>query len=100
MDTQRCKVWSKKHGHDTYDSDDSDLDEDEIRPKGLKKRTTGGKCKCGSTTHQRTTHSECCLNQKAAFQIRKNGNVVILSMTEHLKMMMSFVTVSGKVRNL
>ena len=62
VDAQRRKVWSKKHGHDTYgsdDSDDSDLDEDELKPKGRKKRTTGGMCKCGSTTHQRTNHSEC-----------------------------------------
>ena len=61
VDAQRRKVWSKKHGHDTYDSDDSDLDEDELKPKGWKKRTTGGMCKCGSTTHKRTNHSESVL---------------------------------------
>ena len=61
MDAQRCKMWSKKHGHDTYDSD---LDEDELKPKGQKKHTTGGACKCGSTTHQRTNHSDCRLNAK------------------------------------
>ena len=64
MDAQRRKVWSKKHSHNTYSSDDSDLDEDELKPKGRKKRTAGGTCKCGSTTHQRTNHSECRLNEK------------------------------------
>ena len=64
VDAQRCKVWSKKLGHDTYGSDDSDLDEDELKPKGRKKRMTGGTCKCGSTTHQHTHHSDCCLNEK------------------------------------
>ena len=63
MDGQRRKVLSRKHGHDTYGNDDSDLDEDEIKPIGQKKHTTGGECKCGSTT-QRTNHSECSLNPK------------------------------------
>ena len=71
VDAQHRKVWSKKHGHDTYGSDDSDLDEDEIKPKGWKKHTTGGKCKCGSTTHQRTTHSECRLNPKSGISNTK-----------------------------
>ena len=71
VDAQCRKVWSKKHGHDTYGSDDSDLDEDEIKPKGRKKHTSEGKCKCGSTTHQRTTHSECPLNQKSGISSRK-----------------------------
>ena len=66
MDVQRRKVWSKKHGHDTYDSD---LDEDELKTKGQKKHITGGMCKCGFTTHQRTNHSDCPLNEK----IKKSG---------------------------
>ena len=41
-----------------------DIDEDELKRKGQKKRTTGGTCKCGSTTHLRTNHSECPLNVK------------------------------------
>ena len=69
MDARRRKVWSKKHGHDTYGSDDSDLDKDELKPKGRKKCTAGGTCKCGSTTHQHTNHSECHLNEKN----RKSG---------------------------
>ena len=50
VDALCCKLWSKKHGHDTYGSDDSDIDEDELKRKG-QKCTTGGTCKCGSTTH-------------------------------------------------
>ena len=72
MDAQRRKLWSKKHGHDTYGSDDSDIDEDEIKPKGRK-------CKCGSTTHQRTNHSDCPLNTKNTIsnkKIRESGNSV------------------------
>ena len=38
------KLSSKKHGHDTYGSDDSDIDKDELKRKGQKKRTTGGTC--------------------------------------------------------
>ena len=71
VDAQRRKVWSRNHGHDTYGSDNSDLDEDEIKRKGRKKRASEGKCKCGSTTHQRTTHSECLLNQKSGISSRK-----------------------------
>ena len=63
MDAQCCKLWSKRHGHDTYgSSDNSDTDKDEIKPKKQKKRTTGGQCRCGSTAHQRTNHSDCPLN--------------------------------------
>ena len=32
---------------------------DELNQKGQKKRTTGGMCKCGSTTHLHTNHSDC-----------------------------------------
>ena len=60
MDAQCRKLWSKSHGH----SDDSDIDKDEIKPKRQKKRTTGGQCRYGSTTHQRTKHSDCPLNVK------------------------------------
>ena len=76
MDAQCCKVWSKKHG---YGSDNSDLDEDEIKQKGQKKCMTVGKCKCRLTTHQCTTHSECHLNLKSGISSRKrreSGNSV------------------------
>ena len=78
--------------NDTYGSDDSNLDGDEIKRKGQKKRTSEWKCKYGSTTHQRTNHSECLLNQKSGISSRKKMGVLILSMTEHLKMVMSFIT--------
>ena len=83
VDAQRRKVWSRKHGHNTYGSDDSNLDEDEIKPRSQKKRTTGGTCKCGSTTHQRTNHSECSPNPKKT-AIRENRKVAILLMTDRL----------------
>ena len=63
-DAQCRKLWSKKHGHNTYSSDNSDIDKDELERKGQKKRTTGGTCKCESTTHQRTNHGDCPLNVK------------------------------------
>ena len=73
MDAQQRNMWSKKHGHDTYGSDDSDIDEDE-KPRGQKKRITGGQCKCGSTTHQRTNHSDCPYNPKNTISSnRKRG---------------------------
>ena len=64
MDAQCRKLWSKRHGHDTYGSDDSDIHEDEIKPKRQEKCAIGGQCKCGSTTHQRTNHSYCPFNVK------------------------------------
>ena len=70
MDAERCKEWTKKHGHDTYGSDDSEGDEGELKPKGRKKRKQGkvctdGKCKaCGSTSHQRSNHKDCPFNKK------------------------------------
>ena len=36
MDAQRHKLWSKRHGHDTYGSDNSNMDKDELKPKGQK----------------------------------------------------------------
>ena len=64
MDAQCCKLWSKRHGHDTYGSDNSDIDEDEIKPKRQNKHATGGTCRCGSITHQCTNHSDCPSNVK------------------------------------
>ncbi len=58
-DAQCRKDWSKRHGHDTY-GDTDDLDS-EAKPKVSKKvkpakSSSGGKCKCGSTTHRRSNH--------------------------------------------
>ena len=67
-DAQRRKEWSRKHGHDTY-GDDEDSDTAELKPKAKKKSKKGqkmveGQCKCGSTTHLRTSHNECPYNKK------------------------------------
>ena len=67
-DAQRRKEWSRKHGHDTY-GDDEDSDTAELKPKEKTKSKKGqkmveGQCKCGSTTHLRTSHSECPYNKK------------------------------------
>ena len=70
LDAERRKEWTKKHGHDTYGSDDSEGDEGELKLKGRKKRKqekvcTDGKCKaCGSTSHQRSNHKDCPYNKK------------------------------------
>ena len=70
LDAQRRKDWSKKHGHDTYGSGDSDEDDGELKSNVQKKRkqgqiSTGGKCKsCGSTSHLRSNHSECPFNKQ------------------------------------
>ena len=69
VDTQRRKEWSKKHGQDTYGSDD-DEDDSEIKSKGQKKHrqgqaSTGRRCKaCGLSSHQRSNHSKCPFNKK------------------------------------
>ena len=75
-----------------YGSDDSNIDEDE-KPRG-QKRMTGGQCKCGSTIHQRTIHSDCPFTQKTPFQILETEKVAILTTTEHLKTVMSFITLN------
>ena len=67
-DAQRRKEWSRKHGHDTY-GDDEDSDTAELKPKEKKKSNKGqrmveGQCKCGSTTHLRTSHKLCPYNKK------------------------------------
>ena len=64
-DAQRCKEWSKKHGHDTYGDDE---DSDELKPKGKKKqkgtkKKVKGQCKCGSTTHGSPMRSALTINR-------------------------------------
>ena len=69
--TKRCE-WSKKHGGDTYgETDDTDS-------KGPEKSVTQiKKCKCGSTTHSRTTHRDCPLNMKSS-------NILSIDISEDL----------------
>ena len=78
--------------HDTYGSDDSDIDEDEIKPKRQKKRTTGGQCRCGSTTHKCTNHSDCPLNVKnqrcnvsVDDRASENKDVIILKIPRQIR---------------
>ena len=64
MDRECRKKWSKKHGHDTYGSDDSDEDGNELKPRRQKKHkgqvSTGGKFRaCGATSHQWSNHRDC-----------------------------------------
>lgn len=71
-DAQRRKVWSHKHGHDTYGDQDSgdqgsgDEDSREFKPKvSRKKGSFDGKCKaCGSTTHLRSSHKDYPFNKR------------------------------------
>ncbi len=67
-DSQRRKKWSAKHGHDTYGGDTEDLDS-EAKPKHSKQakqkgKSSGNVCRCGSTSHSRTSHRDCPLNMK------------------------------------
>ena len=60
MDAQRRKEWSKKHGHHTYgDTVEESLAKTVTAGQG--KKSGASKCKCGSTTHKRSTHKNCPL---------------------------------------
>ncbi len=58
-DAQERKAWSKRHGRDTYGSD-----EDEEWDDGKKDDTATKACKCGSKTHLKSTHRDCPLHKK------------------------------------
>ena len=85
-DEQVRKEWSKKHGHNTYGDDDSDV---ELKPKGRerqkkRKAATGGKCSaCGSTSHRSSRHRDCPFNKRAQGadddKASENSDVVQLS---------------------
>ena len=55
------KQWSKKHGGDTYGEGYSSDSEEEKKPR--KKKEESSQCKCGSTTHYRTTSKKCPYNK-------------------------------------
>ena len=94
---------TNSHGHDTYGSDNSDIDEDELKPKGQKKRTTGGMmCKCGSTTHQRTNHSDCpynVKNQKSDVSVddRASDNSDVIYYSDHSLSDAESISLKGSV---
>lgn len=63
------KLWSKKHGHDTYGDEEDPIDEDNVpRSAELRnKEKSKGKTpcnRCGSTNHSRSTHRDCPYNKK------------------------------------
>ena len=61
IDAQYRKDWSKKHGEDTY----GDVSENLLVNTNARNcaKGSGSRCKCGSTTHKRTSHKECSLNK-------------------------------------
>ena len=67
-DAQCRKRWSKDHGHDTYGDDENDDLEltTKVESRGKRRqKLSGKKCKaCGSTTHMRSSHTECPFNKK------------------------------------
>ena len=62
-DATERREWSKKHGGDTYGET---KDTDSKAPKKSKGGATQINilCKCGSTSHSRSTHRDCPLNTK------------------------------------
>ena len=61
IDAQCRKDWSKKHGEDTY----GDVSENLLINTNARNcaKGSGSRCKCGSTTHKRTSHKDCPLNK-------------------------------------
>ena len=78
-EAQRRKLWSKKHGHDTYGGVD-DMEHDIGVEKKGKKQAVEGKCKaCGSNTHQRSNHKECPFNKQKSL-LTAHPHVLRMSM--------------------
>ena len=90
MDAQRRKVWSRKHGHDTYGSNNSDLDEDEIKPKARRSVRLEGSANVGPPLINVPTIVNVLQILKTA--IRENREVAVLLMTDRLQTVMSFIT--------
>ena len=84
-DAQRCKAWSKKHGHDTYGDDDCNDDDIELMSIEYKKqpRSAGMKYKaCGSTAH--LSHKDSPFNKKmkgSALQLDGHTESVSIDVT-------------------
>ena len=66
LDAQRCKKWSKKHGHDTYGSGDSDKEGVELKPKDPKgsKHQVGGSVRRVDPPHLQSNHRDCPFNKR------------------------------------
>ena len=75
--------WSKKHGHDTYGCDSASDSENELgAERKMKKQVKGrvGKCtSCGSSSHQRSSHSECPFNKACSGAERSTNSDPVLS---------------------
>ena len=75
--------WSKKHGHDTYGCDsDSDSENELGAERKMKKQVKGRgrKCtSCGSSSHQRSSHSECPFNKACSGAKRSTNSDPVLS---------------------
>ena len=76
MDAQQRKEWSKKHGEDTYDVNENFSTNTHARNG---KNTNESRCRCGSTTHKRTSHKECPLNGAKVVALADHivGNCVV-----------------------
>ena len=75
--------WSKKHGHDTYGCDsDSDSENELGAERKMKKwvKGRGRKCtSCGSSSHQRSSHSDCPFNKACSGAKRSTNSDPVLS---------------------
>ena len=78
--------WSKKHGHDTYGCDSDSDSQNELGAvkveRKMKKQVKGRgrKCtSCGSSSHQRSSHSECPFNKACSGAKRSTNSDPVLS---------------------
>ena len=72
-DAERRKIWSKKHGRDTYGHEDDDVDHCAVKMvvRDIKNPQNKGKCKaCGSRTHLRSNKRDCPYNKNKS---KKDG---------------------------
>ena len=77
-DSLRRKLWSKKHGQDTYGHSDDDFNTGIEGASGSRKgRSLGkGKCKdCGSETHKSRRHKDCPCNRAVTVEDSSSSDV-------------------------
>ena len=65
-DAQERKLWTKKHGQDTYGQEEEvEVERDEeVKPTQKSKKEKKGCNRCSSTTHSRSKHKDCPYNKK------------------------------------
>ena len=75
--------WSKKHGHDTYGCDSATDSENELGAERKMKKQVKGRGRkytsCGSSSHQRSSHSECPFNKACSGAKRSTNSDPVLS---------------------